>query len=110
MPLTSILSATAATLGFGLCLDSFVHRTMSSFIVFETPTRDQYNFGCILHVLACDVDCACRDKPSWRGHSCVTDDNQCSSGVVIAKIRSFGTLDHQRRDLHPIKLSYLTEY
>jgi hypothetical protein len=28
---------------------------------------------------------------------------------VIARIRSLGSLDHQRRDLHPIKLLYLTE-
>jgi hypothetical protein len=55
------------------------------------------------------VDWACRDKPSWRGHSCVTGDNQCTSGVVIARIRSLGALDHQHRDLHTIKLSYLTE-
>jgi hypothetical protein len=32
-----------------------------------------------------------------------------SSGVVIARIRSLGALNHQCRDLHPIKLSYLTE-
>jgi hypothetical protein len=44
---------------------------------------------------------------SLRGD--VTSDNQRSSGVVIARIRSFGALDNQRRDLHPIKLSYLTE-
>jgi hypothetical protein len=36
-------------------------------------------------------------------------DNQRSSGVVIARIRSLEALDHQRRDLHPIKLSYLTD-
>jgi hypothetical protein len=36
-------------------------------------------------------------------------DNQRSSGVVIAMFRSLGALDHQRRYLHPIKLSYLTE-
>jgi hypothetical protein len=36
-------------------------------------------------------------------------DNQRSSGVVIVRSRSLGGLDHQRRDLHPIKLSYLTE-
>jgi hypothetical protein len=36
-------------------------------------------------------------------------DNQQSNGVVIARIRSLEALDHQRRDLHPIKLSYLTE-
>jgi hypothetical protein len=36
-------------------------------------------------------------------------DNQWSSGVVISRIRSVGALDHQHRDLHPIKLSYLTE-
>jgi hypothetical protein len=28
---------------------------------------------------------------------------------VIARNRSRGALDHQRRDLHSIKLSYLTE-
>jgi hypothetical protein len=55
------------------------------------------------------LDYACRDKPSWRGHSCVMGDNQRSSGVVIARCRSLDALDHQRRDLHPIKLSYLTE-
>jgi hypothetical protein len=60
-------------------------------------------------VLACVLDCACRDKPSWRGHSCVTGDNQWSCGVVIARNRSLGALDHQRRDLHSIKLSYLME-
>jgi hypothetical protein len=49
------------------------------------------------------------DKPSWGGHSCVTGDNQRSRGVVIARNRSLGALDHQRRDLHSIKLSYLTE-
>jgi hypothetical protein len=40
---------------------------------------------------------------------CVTGDNQWSSGVVIVRSRSLRALDHQRRDLHPIKLSYLTE-
>ena len=54
-------------------------------------------------VLACVIDCDCRDKPSWRGHSCDTDDNQRSIGVVITRNRSLGALDHQRRDLHPIK-------
>ena len=29
-----------------------------------------------------------------------TGDNQRSGGVVIARCRSFGALDHQRRDLH----------
>jgi hypothetical protein len=60
-------------------------------------------------VLACILDCACRDKPSWRGHSCVTGDNQRRCGVVIARNRSLGALDHQRRDLHSIKVSHLTE-
>jgi hypothetical protein len=41
--------------------------------------------------------------------SCVTGDNKWIRGVVIARIRSLGALDHQRRDVHPIKLSYLTE-
>jgi hypothetical protein len=76
----------------------------------ETPSRNKYNFGLrFFPVLACVLDCACRDKPSWRGHSCVTGDNQRSRGVVIARNRSLGALDHQRRDLHSIKLSYLTE-
>jgi hypothetical protein len=39
----------------------------------------------------------------------VTGDNQQSRGVVIARNRSLGALDHQRRDLHSIKLSHLTE-
>jgi hypothetical protein len=73
------------------------------------PPRDQYSFDCVLPVLACVLDCACKDKPSWWGHSCVTGDNQWSSGVAIARICSLGALDHQRRGLHPIKLSYLTE-
>jgi hypothetical protein len=60
-------------------------------------------------VLACVIDCVCRNKNSWWGHSCVTGDNQQSSGIVIARIRSLGALHHQRRDIHPIKLSYLTE-
>jgi hypothetical protein len=61
------------------------------------------------HVLACVLDCTCRDKPSWRGHLCVIGDNQQSRGVVIARNRSLGALDHQRRDLHSTKLSYVTE-
>jgi hypothetical protein len=60
-------------------------------------------------VLACVLDCACRDKPLWRGHSCVTGDNQQSRGAVIAWNLSLGALDHQRRDLHSIKLSYPTK-
>jgi hypothetical protein len=36
-------------------------------------------------------------------------DNQRSHGVVIARNRSLRALNHQRRDLHSIKLSYLTE-
>src|SRR5207237_5747402 len=73
----------------------------------ETPLRDQYSFDCNFSVLACVLGCTCRDKPSWRGHSCDTGDNQRSSGVVIARSRSFGALDHQRRDLHFNRL-YLT--
>jgi hypothetical protein len=76
---------------------------------FVTPPRDQYNFDCVLPILACVLECACRDKPLWRGHSCVTGDNQRSSNVVTVRIRLLGALDHQRQDLHPIKLSYLTE-
>jgi hypothetical protein len=37
------------------------------------------------------------------------DDNQQSNGVVTARIHSLGALDHQCRDLHLIKLSYLVE-
>jgi hypothetical protein len=36
-------------------------------------------------------------------------DNQWSRGVVIARNHSLRDLDHQRRDLYSIKLSYLTE-
>jgi hypothetical protein len=36
-------------------------------------------------------------------------DNQQIRGVVIARNRLIGALDHQRRDLHSIKLLYLTE-
>jgi hypothetical protein len=36
-------------------------------------------------------------------------DNQWSRGVVIARNRSLRAFDHQHRDLHSIKLSYLTE-
>jgi hypothetical protein len=32
---------------FGFCLDQFCHRTVSSSSVCETPSRDQYNFGCV---------------------------------------------------------------
>jgi hypothetical protein len=109
MPLTSILIAAAATLGFGFCLDHICHRIIRHSTVCETLTRNQHSFGCVLSVLACVLDCTCRDKPSWRGQSCVTGDNQRSSGVVIARIRSLGALDYQGRDLHTIKLSYLTE-
>jgi hypothetical protein len=66
-------------------------------------------FDCVLPILACVLGYACRDKPSWRCHLCVTDDNQLNNCIVIVRICSLGGLDHQRRDLHPIKLSYLTE-
>jgi hypothetical protein len=92
-----------------VCLDHICHRIVRRSSVCETPTRNQHNFGCVLPNLACVIDCACGVKPSWRGHSCVTGDNHRSSGVVIARIHSLGALDHQRRDLHLIKLSYLTE-
>src|SRR6266540_3305962 len=105
--LTLIYSVAAASLGFGFCLDLFCHQTVSPFIGCETPLRDQYSFDCNFSILACVLGCTCRDKPSWRDHSCDTGDNQRSSGVVIARSRSFGTLDHQRRDLHFNRL-YLT--
>jgi hypothetical protein len=109
MPLNPNLSAVVTTIRVGFYLDSFCHRTVSSFIDYDTPPRDQYNFGCVLHVLACVLDCGCRDNPSWLGHSCVTGNNQWSNGVVIEMICLLRALNHEHRDLHPIKLSYLTE-
>jgi hypothetical protein len=52
--------------------------------VCETLSRNQV---CLIAspVLACILDCACRDKPSWRGHPCDMGDNQWSSGVVVAR-------------------------
>jgi hypothetical protein len=32
---------------FGFCLDQFCHRTVSLSSVCETPSRNQYNFGCV---------------------------------------------------------------
>jgi hypothetical protein len=32
---------------FGFCLDQFYHRTVSSSSACETPSRNQYNFGCV---------------------------------------------------------------
>jgi hypothetical protein len=93
MPLTSILTAVTTTLGFGFCLDHICHRIVSPSVC-ETPPRDQCSFDCVLHVLGGVLDCACMDKLLWRGHSCVTGDNQRSSGVVTARIRSLGALDH----------------
>jgi hypothetical protein len=63
---------------------------------FVRPPRGQCSFDYVLPVLACVLDCACGDKPLWRGHLCVMDDNQWSSGVVIGRIRSLGALNHQR--------------
>jgi hypothetical protein len=40
-------STAAATYRFGFCLDQFCHRTVSSSSVCETPSRNQYNFGCV---------------------------------------------------------------
>jgi hypothetical protein len=48
-------------------------------------------------------------KHSWRGHLCVTGDNQQRIDVVIVRIRPPKALDHQHRNLHLIKLSYLTD-
>jgi hypothetical protein len=64
MPLTSILSAAAATLGWVL-LRLFCHQIVSPSSACETPSRNQHNFGCVLPILACVLDCACRDKHSW---------------------------------------------
>jgi hypothetical protein len=32
---------------FGFCLDQFCHRTVSPSSICETPSRKQYNFGCV---------------------------------------------------------------
>jgi hypothetical protein len=32
---------------FGFCLDQFCHRTVSPSSACETPSRNQYNFGCV---------------------------------------------------------------
>jgi hypothetical protein len=32
---------------FGFCLDQLCHRTMSPSSACETPSRNQYNFGCV---------------------------------------------------------------
>jgi hypothetical protein len=71
---------------FGLGLLSFIvieyvtiHRFVRPHLVINTSFD---------YVLPCVLDCACKDKPSWRGHSCVIDDNQWSSGVVIARSHS----------------------
>ena len=82
---------------------------MSPSSVCETPSRNQYNFGCVsfLFLLVFLIALA---GISLRGEVIrVTGDNQRSRGVVIARNRLLGVLDHQRRDLHSIKLSYLTE-
>jgi hypothetical protein len=40
-------------------------------------------------ILACILDCTCRDKPSWQGQSvCAWIDNQQICGIVIATVRS----------------------
>jgi hypothetical protein len=109
MPLNPILSALATTIRARICLDSLCHRTVSSFISLWDPTSWSISFDCVLPVLTCVFDCACRDKPSWRGHSCSMWDKQRSSGAVIVRIHSLVALDHQHWDLHPIKLSYLSE-
>jgi hypothetical protein len=65
MPLKSILSAVATILGFGFCLVIYVIEQSRRSSVSETPTCNQHSFGCVLLVLACVLDCACRDKPLW---------------------------------------------
>jgi hypothetical protein len=41
-------------------------------------------------ILDCVLDCACGDKPSWRGQlMCAQIDNQQSCGVVIARVHLF---------------------
>jgi hypothetical protein len=69
------------------CLDHICLRIVLSFIGLWDPTSWSMHFDCVLPVLACVLDCACRDRPSWRGHSCVIGDNQWSNGIVIASTR-----------------------
>jgi hypothetical protein len=66
MLLTSILSVVAATLGFGFVSIISVIEQYRRSLVCETPPHDQCSFDCVLPILTCDLDCACRDKPSWR--------------------------------------------
>jgi hypothetical protein len=80
--------------GFGL--DHIFIEECRRLSVCKTPPHDQYSFDCVIPILACVLDCACRDKSPWHGHSCVIGDNQQSSSIVIARIRSLGALDHQR--------------
>jgi hypothetical protein len=47
------------------CLDHIFHQTVSSFIRLETPPSEQYSFDYVFPVLACVLDYACKDKPSW---------------------------------------------
>jgi hypothetical protein len=70
----------------------FLRFILSSNIVvvhwFVRPHLMINTVDCVFHVLTCVLDCTCRDKTSWRGHSCVMGNNQLSSGVVIARIGS----------------------
>jgi hypothetical protein len=36
---------------FGFCLDQFCHRIVSPSSICETPSRNQYNFGCVSFLL-----------------------------------------------------------
>jgi hypothetical protein len=76
MPLTSILPVATATLGFDFLFRLFCYRTVSPSSACETPSRNQHSVGCVLLVLACVLDYACRDNLLWEGYSCVTGDNQ----------------------------------
>jgi hypothetical protein len=108
MPITPILMAAPTTLGFGFFLDHICQRAVSSFIGLWDPTSLSMQFLLCSSCFCLNSWCVCRDKLHGEVTR-VSHDNQQSSGLVIARIRSLRALDHQHRDLYPIKLSYLTD-
>lgn len=81
-------------------------RTISSIISLLNPTLVINLVDCNSNVIACVLDCACRNKPSWRVHPCDMGDYQWSSGVVITRSCSLGALDHQCWDLYHNQLTF----
>jgi hypothetical protein len=79
---------------FEFCLDQFCHRTVSPSSVCETPSRNQYNFGCVsfLFLLMFLIALAGISLRSEVIRVSVMDDNQRSRCVVIARNRSLGAL------------------